>query len=59
VEQLPDLTTILLNYGAMGACLIFFMWKDITITKKLNDSLDKMSKDMTILIDRVGIKEVE
>lgn len=39
--------TILTSYGALGACCIYFMWKDSTINKKLNETLG----DLTVAIE--------
>lgn len=30
---------LLTSYGALGAVTIYFMWKDMTITKKLEETL--------------------
>lgn len=35
---------ILLNYGAIGACLIYFIYKDNKTSKEINNTLESVKE---------------
>ena len=44
-----DFVTTLLNYGAMGVCLAYFIWKDNTTMKDFRTSLDTLKDAINIM----------
>lgn len=45
--------TGLLNYGAMGIVLAYFIWKDNTTMKDLRSSLDTLKEAITIMQTKI------
>lgn len=39
----------LVNYGAMGTCLVYFMWKEVTITKDVRNMLGDLRELILIM----------
>lgn len=44
-----DFVQALVNYGAMGICLAYFIWKDNTTMKEFRDTLTDFKETITIL----------
>lgn len=44
-----DFVTTLVNYGAMGVVLAYFIYKDNTTMKDLRSSLDTLKEAITIM----------
>jgi hypothetical protein len=51
-----DYIELIKESGPYVVTLAYFIYKDITITNKLKESLDKMNNVMAILVDRCSIK---
>lgn len=50
LAQLPDWSNTLVNAGALGICLLFFMWRDVKREEreeKRNVERDNAVKDLT------------
>lgn len=43
------------SYGALGACCIYFMWKDCTVNKKLTEVLSDFTVAIKVLNNQVGV----
>lgn len=41
--------TSLINYGAIGVCLAYFIWKDNTTMKDFRQSLDSLKETIQIV----------
>jgi hypothetical protein len=50
-----DVST-LLNYGAIGLCLAYFIYKDNATMKSFRETLEELKETILILKERVGGK---
>lgn len=48
-----DLSTIM-NYGAMGVCLAYFIYKDNTTMKDLRNTVQELKETVLVLKESVG-----
>lgn len=48
--------TQLINYGALGVCLVYFIWKDNSTMKKFNDTMQDLKEVVLALKERVAPK---
>lgn len=46
-DMMMNAVPMLTSYGALGIVAIYFMWKDCTLSKKLNDTL----QDFTVVMN--------
>lgn len=46
--------TILTSYGALGACCVYFMWKDSAVNKKLTETLSELTVAIETLLKLEG-----
>lgn len=53
-EIAMNAVTILTSYGALGACCIYFMWKDSTVNKKLTETLNELTVAIETLLKLEG-----
>ena len=42
--------TALTSYGALGACCLYFMWKDSCVNKKLTETLGELTVAIETLL---------
>ena len=48
--------TTLMNYGAMGICLCYFIYKDNTTMKDFRTSLDSLKETIQIIKTEIEVK---
>jgi hypothetical protein len=48
--------TTLMNYGAMGVCLAYFIYKDNTTMKDFRQSLDSLKEAIQIIKTELEVK---
>ncbi len=48
---------LLTSYGALGICTLYFMVKDWILSKKIEDSLDRFTLAVNVLINKGGLNE--
>lgn len=51
--------TTLMNYGAMGVCLAYFIYKDNTTMKDFRNSLDSLKEAIQIIKTEIEVKNKE
>ena len=54
-----DVAQSLVNYGALGICLAYFIWKDNTTMKDFRDSLDKFTTLLTTMKAEIDERNLE
>lgn len=47
--------TIFINYGALGCCLAYFIYKDLKTNKEIRDSLEQSGKETRETLN--GVKD--
>lgn len=50
----PNVWASISSYGALGACCVYFMWKDCTINKRLADVLSDFTVTLKVLNAKVN-----
>jgi hypothetical protein len=50
--------TMLINYGALGICLAYFIYKDNKTSKEINDTLIGLKEVVTVMKEVMTKKEV-
>ena len=43
----------LTNYGALGLCLAYFMWRDAALSSKLKQAIDSLEKTLIVIREKV------
>lgn len=51
---MDNVMTTLLNYGAMGVCLAYFIYKDNTTMKDLRNTVQELKETVLVLKESVG-----
>lgn len=46
--------SLLLNYGAMGCCLAYFIYKDNSTMKDLRNTVQELKETVLVLKESVG-----
>lgn len=46
--------TAMVNYGAIGLCLAYFIWKDNATMKSFRDTLQELKELVMIVKEKVG-----
>lgn len=46
---------LLTSYGALGICTLYFMVKDWLLSKRIEESLDKFTLAVNLLINKGGV----
>lgn len=49
-----DFANTLVNYGALGICLGYFIYKDNTTTKELTKTVSALKEVVNLLCEKVG-----
>lgn len=51
--ETSNIINLITNYGALGLCLGYFLYKDNTTTKKLKETLQELKEVILALKERV------
>lgn len=54
-----DFVTTLVNYGALGVVLAYFIWKDNNTMKSLTESLNSLQETITIIRTEINTRNEE
>lgn len=54
---MDNVLNVLINYGAVGACLVYFMIKDYFLAKEIKQALEDLRTVVLLLKERVIVND--